>query len=410
MSESTLRGVGVVIDDHISSTSTADEIVTISRELEKSGIPLVKYEKLPAESVIANLGSVAFVLLDWDLGSTRRTKLPTGVRAGRGMEASQEIQNANFIKTLQAEYTFPIFIFSNQGLTDIKGVLERAGIDFSDGSGIFIHAKSSLTGTASGTSKLFQAIDKWYEKNPSAYVLSRWRARVETAQNQMFKDFHKENQMWPLPLWKTYADDKDDPDRGISELLFKNFQGRFSKIGLEGPKLSKSIPSGEYRDSLRKILSLSIAIPETSLEGQAWGCGDLLKKGSDYALLISCDCDFISHNDGEDPMVLRIGGNKVAEASLTDCKKGIYSPEYGKLNRPMHCAYLFPAIEGKCLRFDFAKARMESITTIRNLKFKRIGRVTSPYITDIRQRFAQWIQREGFSRLPPELVAAGNAS
>ena len=405
MGTSVLRGIGVVIDDHVRSTSTADEIVAISSELEKSGIPLVKYEKLPAENVIANLGSVAFVLLDWDLCSTRKVKLAAGVRVGSGIEASQEKQNVNFIKSLQAEYTFPIFIFSNQGLTDIKSVLERAGIDFSEGSGIFIHAKSSLIGKVAGASKLFQSLDKWYEKNPSAYVLSKWKARVEAAQNQMFKDFHVENQMWPLPLWKTYDDDKDDPDRGISELLFKNFQGRFSKIGLEGSKLSKSIPSGEYRDSLRKILSLSIVIPETSLEGQAWGCGDLLKKGSDYALLISCDCDFISHNDGEDPMVLRIGGNKVAEASLTDCKKGIYSPEYGKLNRPMHCAYLFPAIEGKCLRFDFAKARMESIATIRNLKFKRIGRVTSPYITDIRQRFAQWIQREGFSRLPPELVA-----
>ena len=404
MSESTLRGVGVVIDDHISSTSTADEIVTISRELEKSGIPLVKYEKLPAESVIANLGSVAFVLLDWDLGSTRRTKLPTGVRAGRGMEASQETQNANFIKTLQAEYTFPIFIFSNQGLTDIKGVLGRAGIDFSDGSGIFIHAKSSLTGTASGTSKLFQAIDKWYEKNPSAYVLSRWRARVETAQNQMFKDFHKENQMWPLPLWKTYADDKDDPDRGISELLFKNFQGRFSKIGLEGSKLSKSIPSGEYRDSLRKILSLSIVIPETSLEGQAWGCGDLLKKGSNYTLLISCDCDFINHDGGEDPKVLRIDGDKVTETALANCDRGIYLPEYGKLNRPMHCAYVFPAVGGKCFQFNFGSACMETVESIKALGYKRVGRITSPYITDIRQRYSQWVQREGFPRVPALLI------
>lgn len=408
MSESTLRGVGVVIDDHISSTSTADEIVTISRELEKSGIPLVKYEKLPAESVIANLGSVAFVLLDWDLGSTRRTKLPTGVRAGRGMEASQEIQNANFIKTLQAEYTFPIFIFSNQGLTDIKGVLGRAGIDFSDGSGIFIHAKSSLTGTASGTSKLFQAIDKWYEKNPSAYVLSRWRARVETAQNQMFKDFHKENQMWPLPLWKTYADDKDDPDRGISELLFKNFQGRFSKIGLEGPKLSKSIPSGEYRDSLRKILSLSIVIPETSLEGQAWGCGDLLKKGSNYTLLISCDCDFIGHDDGKEPMILRIDGDTVSETALADCNRGIYSPKYGKLNRPMHCAYVFPVIGGKCFQFNFDSACMETIRSIIASGYKRIGRITVPYITDIRQRYSQWVQREGFPRVPALLIQESN--
>ena len=407
MGTSLLRGIGVVIDDHVNSTSAADEIIAISNELEKSGVPLVKYEKLPAENVIANLGSVTFVLLDWDLYSTRKVKLAAGVRVGSAIEVNQEKQNVNFIKALQAEYTFPIFIFSNQGLLDIKGVLERAGIDFSEGSGIFIHAKSSLIGKVDGASKLFQSLDKWYEKNPSAYVLSKWKARVEVAQNQMFKDFHAENQMWPLPLWKTYDDDKDDPDRGISELLLKNFQGRFSKIGLDGSMLSKSIPSGEYRDSLRKILSLAIVIPEASLEGHAWGCGDLLKKGSNYTLLISCDCDFINHNGCEDPKILRIDGDKVAETSLTDCEKGIYLPKYGKLNRPMHCAYLFPALEGKCLRFDFSKVRIESITTIRDLKFKRIGRVTSPYITDIRQRFSQWIQREGFLRLPPELFDSG---
>ena len=73
-------GVGIVIDDKLDSGR--DGIASIVRQLEQNGFPLVKYTQLPSQKTIAQLGSVAFLLLDWNLTQLSDTTQINGVYTG----------------------------------------------------------------------------------------------------------------------------------------------------------------------------------------------------------------------------------------------------------------------------------------------------------------------------------------
>ena len=180
------------------------------------------------------------------------------------------------------------------------------------------------------------------------------------------------------------------------------------------------------QDVLRGILELSVVIPNDSLPSLQLGCGDLFRKKDKYILVISCDCDCINHAkrpsessanvvvcDETGPYVLQqnqdtrspvavLNGSRVTTKTFENSKK-IFTVKYG-FAQPRDRAYLFPVDGGRCLSFQFGSLGMRTVTEIENEGFKRIGRVCAPYITDIRQRNAQWLQREGFPKIPKEAV------
>jgi len=66
----------------------------------------------------------------------------------------------------------------------------------------------------------------------------------------------------------------------------------------------------------------------------------------------------------------------------------------------MNRAFVFPVDGGKCLAIKFADLVPMSVKEIREKGIERIGRLTSPHLTDIRHRYSNWLHREGFPKIP----------
>ena len=58
---------------------------------------------------------------------------------------------------------------------------------------------------------------------------------------------------------------------------------------------------------------------------------------------------------------------------------------------------IFAVCEGRSVRFDFKKLRVEKF---KELKQHRVGRVLHPYLTRLQQRYALFLQRQGLPRIP----------
>ena len=155
-------------------------------------------------------------------------------------------------------------------------------------------------------------------------------------------------------------------------------------------------------------------VPDEYLNEGQFGCGDLFHKREKkngkwkerYWLLISCDCDCIDHSSqdattGGGADVALLPASIVSNSALK--KRTVFNPAYG-FDQPKDRAYLFPVNGGKGLCLLFSKMAMKSINSLLADGYERIGRVCAPYITDVRQRNAQWLQREGFPKIPVEAV------
>jgi len=383
-----IRGVGVVIDDHVFD-NTNDDIKRLIKNIEAKGFPLVKYDKIPerANRIIGNLGNVAFLIMDWELQQTF-IEVQSGVSVPQGLIGSTEKDVIRFVRQFRRSCVAPVFIFTNRG-EDRDEILRKLGSAAS--AGVLIKDKAEIS------SAVIKLMESWLYQCPSSYVLKMWNNVYDDAQHQMFRDFYKKHEKWPIPLYWAYENDDDDPRRAMTELLMRNIGGRMRNMPLDERHLPKdqrlSIPQ-----TLRSVLELSVVVPIASEEKE--GCGDLYlqrdNQGPLYQLNIRCDCD-LCHS--KNPELILLNGREVSPKTITE--KNLFSESTG-FERPMNCAYVFPVNGGKCVCFkfnDFKRIKAKEVSSR-----EKIGRLLPPYITDIRQRHAQWLQREGFPKIPIQAV------
>ena len=409
---SLIRGIGVVIDDHVFDGAD-DDIKKLVKDIEAKGFPLVKYEQIPdqATDIINNLGHVAFLIMDWslagnDIASVQDTDQQQTIYGLEDVSGGGSTPVIDFIKKFIQVSPAPVFVFSNQAVEDIKEDLKnRLGDRIGDE--IIVKSKSEVEG------KVLEVMHERITRIPSVYVLKHWSNICAEAQAKMFRDLRRRDRAWPIPLYAAYADDGDNPCRALTELMLRNMSGRMRAMPLVEKYMRPSQNSRRAnKNVLRTVLESMVIIPNSSLPKGLSGCGDLYCKGAKrYLLVLSCDCDCIAHEtcgkkkSSDDVHVILLEGAVVTDAKLAAPSKdnAIYSKKTG-FARPMNAAYLFPVDAGKCICFYFKRIRMESIGKIKGDGYRRVGRVIAPYITDIRQRNAQWMQREGFSKIPPTAV------
>lgn len=427
--DSLIRGVGVVIDDHVfdlisknavdrcvesfaekggakkdvaaikkeSRNIYKDDIVRIVSAFEEAGIPLVKYDKLPdnIENVISNINQAAFVLVDWTFHDVDIDEEGIPIKS-QGVEDNDQEYLIKFIKRVLELCVVPIFVFCNEP-SDARNKLTTAlGEELV--SRLLIKRKSSVV------SRVVETIEKWYKSSPSTYVLKVWDNIYHSARFTMFRDFSKASPCWPSSLYEAYDSDNDDPGSAFTELLLRNLRGRMLNVSLGAEHMTRR-RARCANSTLRSVLELSVITPAESLAKDGYGCGDLYvcqdAEGSLYQLNVRCDCD-LCHSDNPDFLLLN-----GREIDLSDVRKDkLFSKKDGFV-RPLNCAYVFPVNNGKCVCFKFndykrvkAKAFLKQTPDNPSAQPKRLGRMLPPYITDIRQRNAQWMQREGFPKIP----------
>lgn len=428
--DSLIRGVGVVIDDHVfdlisknaadrcaesfegkgvlkkdivavkskNRKTYTDDIIRIVKALESAGIPLIKYDRVPAdpEALMENISGVSFVLLDW---SFQKIDIAAdGILGVRSQGVGEDDQRfvIEFIKRVLELCVVPIFVFCNEPRDARRKLTDELGDE--------AVARLLIMGKSAVASKVINTIKKWYSATPSTYVLKVWDNIYRAARRKMFRDFSQASLFWPASFFKAYENDDDDPAAAFTELLLRNLRGRMSNVPLKkGPMMRKGPLAAN--SVIRSVLELSVITPVGSLAEEGYGCGDLYVsedlEGRLYQLNVRCDCD-LCHD--KNPDFLLLNGREVKLPEVIRAKR--FSRKDG-LNRPLHGAYVFPVDQGRCVFFKFndykrvkAKTFLKPNQSNPSAQPKRIGRMLPPYITDIRQRNAQWMQREGFPKIP----------
>lgn len=405
------KGIGVVIDDCIhEQEETKDLIVNLLQQTREVGVPCVLYNALPPQAELAHFTNVAFVLLDWELWEKPSTERVTeGVHAGDELQQQGIRANIEFLNKLREICFAPVFIFSHLDPDRIKDSLRKAGLLQGQESAAFIlvKAKSELRRTAELPGfPLFDAIDLWVHANPAIYTLSKWRDAFTRSQNTLFWDLYNQNPAWPSVLWKAYEKDNDDPEHGLADILLRNMRARLLPLSLDPKSVSPGALPVPNQASLRAVLERAMIVPETHLTANKYASGDLFRSpspDSTYWLNIRCDCDCAPRNGkGPASTILYLLEAK-ARTDKTLRKEECFDKDFGLLPGRHNIGLLFP-VDGQLLQVEFKDLHQKSAGDLLSSGAKRIGRITPPHITYIRQRFALYLQREGLPRIPNEAV------
>lgn len=406
---SLLSGIGVVIDDMAKAgADQGDPIQNLIEQIQDARIPVLVYESLPSEDERSNFNNATFILLDWELWKGQQLQ-GQAYLGGEELERQGIEDNIAFLKSLREVCFAPVFIFSHYGVEGIKAHLRDAQLlqEPDDRSFILVRHKEDLKRSDDDTdSPLLNAVNTWMSGNPSIYVLTQWNAEVARSQTRLFWDLYDKDPAWPSVLWRAYEADHDSPDHALADVLLRNMRARMSPLTLSPEHVvPESVPEPSTQ-TLRAVLEASVMVSAEGnrLPTNQYGCGDVFRledaNGPLYRLNIRCDCDCIAH-DGHPERVLLylLKGRIVHEADFTAQDSEYFSEAHG-IARPMKEAYVFPMDGGNCVAFSFHDIKTIKVSTLLREGATRIGRLTAPYITDIRQRYSQWLQREGFPKIP----------
>lgn len=392
------NGVALVIDDCIKEHNDKlidkerdDGISTILKQLRKFNIPYTTENSLPSEDMLKRYIGISFVILDWNLQSVNREE---GTTIPDGAKDSMYDENISFIKKMKSQCYCPIFIFTNDKPDDIANKLANAGIPFDEKSNVFIKPKNELIET---DDSVIRAIVEWIENNPSMYVLKKWEIEYQNAKSRLFEGFQNFSPNWPSILWDTFHDDGENESHGLRELLSCNLYSRMKPFSFE-ERMIKGRSSDENdvqknKDELQNILEAERFI--TELEEDDIGTGDVFledpeSENSLWYLNIRPQCDIVR---GENPDLYCIRG-KCVNINNLKVSQGQFLEKICNAIVP----YLY---NGKTIEFQF---RELEIIKWEDIKDRRIGRLLSPFITRIQQRYALYLQRQGLPRIPAPLL------
>lgn len=406
-----LPGVGVVIDDQVDDDG--DPVRNLIAQLEQHDVPLVKYKQIPSREAIRALTNVAFILLDWELISGPTPSENSGEMAVMGGAALHDANRKSVIElihALKASCFAPVFLFSNLDTTSIKQTLNDENLPQHPDpkAHIFVHAKADLRAEPSANeSPLLRKLSDWITAHPALYMIGRWHARMNAAQTHLFWDLFAASPGWPKALWNASKDDDDNPDYAVCEILMRSLKAEMEPLGLdEQLVLGAGLPDPTSAE-LRAILERTTIVPADKLPEGQYGCGDLFRGTAQngtpfYRLNIRCDCDCIAHHGyAADVELYLLKASIVSEEQLQQV--AVYSPDTG-FARPMNRAYVFPVDQGRCLAVQFATLITKTVEEALQGGLQRIGRLTSPHLTDIRHRYSNFLHREGFPKIPPLAV------
>jgi len=407
---SVLSGIGVVIDDHVRTQDPEkDDIVDILGQIQEAGIPCLVYEKLPSPETCKHLVNVAFILLDWELWRKPAAELElAGVNLGPEIQQQGVQANIAFLQGLKGTCFAPVFILSYLDPEGIKTELRAAGLLGANDNHAFImvRRKSNLKRTADQS--LMTAVNSWIAVNPSIYVLSHWKDAVTRSQNQLFWDLYDKDPSWPSVLWETYQGEGDDPEHGLADILLRNLRARLFPLSLKPEIVAPPAVPPPDRATTQAVLEASMIVPHESLPENQYGCGDILKDEKGRLFInIRCDCDCLAR-DGDDPNKIELYLLPAQPMKDPMFLEEFWHPKFGLIQRNATCHVLFP-VGGKALRVRFGELCQVLIGELKDHGAVRVGRLTPPYITQIRQRFALHLQREGLPRIPNSAVPLGAA-
>ena len=403
-----LSGIGVVIDDEIlGGGEESNRIQEIVSELEAEKLPILKFAERPDEQTVSNLKDVCFLILDWkfDTNVNQMELDEIGLNLGEEYQKVDSTLNIELIRTVRSQCFAPIFIFSNEPLDEIRNALTDAGLSFDneDRDLIFLRSKSELRDQVEGENLVANTIVGWVNRNPAVYLFEVWKRAMSISQTSLFRDLYDQAPSWPKILWSAYKADSVDPNYAITEIMQKNIRARLPRMSLEEERLEGDEDVDKVL--LKKLLEFSIFIPDDSLTNDEIGTGDVFRIGNGRKILVNirCDCDTIprgSKTEGN-TFLYCLEGKAIPDSEF---KKDRFHQKYGLKHVRDNEHTVFPILSGRAAVVKFSELHPLSIAQLKDENWTRVGRLTPPIITQIRQRFSLWLQREGVAKIPVEAV------
>jgi hypothetical protein len=394
---SLFHGIAVVIDDEIEVAGSG--ILELKTQIEAAGCHVVPMSKLPESASIANLREVAFFILDWNLYG-QSLKVADGeapVTAPAGLKKQNALKAIEFLKKLKEVCVAPVFIFTNEDVTDVQEQIEKHAELHTPGDPSHILVKSKADVKKAG---IFEVLSEWMKEAPSVYVLKKWERAYASAKNELFLDFYGKSVHWPLVLWNTYKEDNVPPSAELGNLIGRNLLSRMTPFDFNlGPfnEAFKALEADESksRAAVIKVLEGERFLPKSRLHGDVLAPGDVFKKGDDYYVNIRPDCDCIAR-EGEVQAEVKaylLKGSKVTNTKVVERM----NPKYGTISESDTESVIFGMKAGTTVSFQFGELRVEASGEWMAI---RIGRLLPPYLTRLQQRYSAYLQRPGLSRIP----------
>ena len=388
-----MSGIAVVIDDALKN-GTMDEdgyrdpiFKIVERLGQEWNLPFYESQEMPPEETWANLLQAAsFILLDWLLWPSNASQLETeGIK-----------KNIRFLKKAK-DYFVPVFIFTNESPEDVEARLppDVYQEESPERNFIFLRRKADLMDCGSLD---FSAIEGWIRKNASVYALKTWEQVFHAAKKELFGAMYARSPDWPKVFWQAYKDDNVDPSSSLTHLINDNLRGRMQTNAFEAEILAAAHAEIPRKD-LRALIGETSFRPKETLPEDEIRCGDLFRQPKRKFLLnLRPDCDCIPKNGKADEIDLYcIEGKRMNDSELSKQ----YNEKLGHFIEQIWSSVAFSIYEGKSVRFDFRKLRVQKFSELKN---QRIGRLLHPYLTRIQQRYALYLQRQGLPRIPKEAV------
>ena len=432
--EELFNGIAVIVDNEIDDA--ASSIYTIKQLIEEKNIPVLTFSEIPSENVISSLSGSAFIVLDWDYTDGKLTlDEDERILAPGTLAEEEEARLVSFIKRLITDLFVPVFIFTAQSIDMVVEKLKAHGLWKDDRPNrIFVKRKDEVD----TENELFSAIADWTKSLPSVYVLKKWALSVQKAQNYMFNELYGYSPYWTKIIWDMLKKDSRDNQREFGDFITKQLINRISDYSFEEESLysDKLVSAEELLNVVEGERYLKYDQPQV----QAY-TGDLFfnSESGCYYLNVRAQCDLARESD---PVLYLIKGREITDKDAVFENITLTSDGFLHLSKTKH--YNLDELKEKCQNQEELISINKTFQSLRNIAFfsdgniigksrevfitcvagkkalrfdldiyktpnyskykdKLIGRILPPYITQIQQRFANHITREGIMPTPIEV-------
>ncbi|WP_320201773.1 hypothetical protein RMR16_026660 (plasmid) [Agrobacterium sp. rho-13.3] len=385
------KGMAVVIDDGI-KTGEADILEIVEAIRAGGGYPITLHA-IPED--LTNFSNAAFFVMDWNL----IRKLP-GMPLTPALVKDNAANNLRFLKAVAKIRHAPIFIFTNEDPAEVREFLESdEELRYVEGeSHILIKRKIDVK------TDVYRVLNEWANTVPSVLTLKVWERTLHNAVNSLFIDFQNRSPHWPVMFWQAANADRISPEVELSRLITRLVVSRMAPMTIDLAPFEGAIETIQqdnadaYYASLIKVLEGERIVSNDFLGPRDIAPGDFFEVTEadaprSFLLNIRSECDCARGNPKlyllKGKIVHDVGDRISADVGNIDAEE--------KHNE----AIVVLMYQGLSISFSF---RDLQINTWNSLRAQRKGRLLSPFLARVVQRYGAYSSRPGLPRLPPALV------
>lgn len=379
-----ISGIGVIIDDRYDDP--ANDIAHTIKQLKDENLPLLMYNALPSDALLANLKNIAFIILDWRLNDlTDEEKEESGITT----PSVDTISNISFLKKIKDTKFLPVFIITNEDVAGIENLLKSNGlVEDNKPRFIFVKSKKELK----EEDAVRKSMIDWVKSSAPIYILEMFESSFSDAKDSTFSMFYNSSQSWAKIFYDTAIKDGADPTQDITELIIKNIEARISPLALDEGiiKASKTITMSE--DECINVFQGRVMIPAQYISKDIIDTGYLFydRVNERYCINITPSCDNF-RKEKNSRLLLYAEHEK---------KKKVSRERYNNYNKSMHnICYVFDNLH---LKFIFDSLKIANKNEFNELDL--VGKIIAPYITDLQLRLSSYLIRQGLPAIPLSLV------